>query len=416
MHNTLVTEGIYRLSAEVRDTLFEGIWPIPHGVSLSSYIVKGDEVAVVDGLCGWDGTRETLSAQLAQMGINVKDIRYVILNHLEPDHSAWLEPFKKLTGDVEIVASARGVEVANAFYGLDSRYRCRAVKSGDTIDLGGGRKLVFEEIPNVHWPDTIATYETSTGTLLPCDAFGSFGTIADDAPFDDQLSEEQLAFFETEALRYYANIVAGFSLPVQKAIAKLAPVDVRIIAPGHGIVWRRDPGRIVRLYEKLSSYGAGPAEPEVTVIWGSMYGMTARGVEPVVEGIKAEGIQAHVHRVPDTHVSYVLASALRSGGIVLGMPTYEYKMFPPMAHALDDLGRKKIANRKAFRFGSYSWSGGAQKELDALMQSHRMGWDFLEPVEYRGAPTAADLEAIHARGRELARAVKAACAAKPAGC
>ncbi len=411
MHNTLVTEGIYRLSAKVRDMLFEGIWPIPHGVSLNSYIVKGDEVAIVDGVCGWDGIPETLYAQLAEMDVDIKDIRYVVLNHLEPDHSGWLESFMKLTDGFEIVSSAKGIEVAKAFYGFDDRYRFRSVRSGDTIDLGGGRKLLFEEIPNVHWPETIATYEMSTGTLLPCDAFGSFGAIADDAPFDDQLSEEQLAFFETETLRYYANIVAAFSLPVKKAMEKLAPVDVRIIAPGHGIVWRRDPGRILRMYARFSSYAAGPAEPEVTVIWGSMYGMTAKGVEPVVEGIKAEGVQAHVHRVPDTHLSYVLASALRSGGIVLGMPTYEYKMFPPVAHALDDLGRKKIANRKAFRFGSYGWSGGAQKELDRLMQSRRMGWDFLAPVEFRGSPAAADLEAIHARGRELARSVRAACAA-----
>jgi anaerobic nitric oxide reductase flavorubredoxin len=206
--------------------------------------------------------------------------------------------------------------------------------------------------------------------------------------------------------------VAAFSPAVKKAMEKLGPVDIRVIAPGHGIVWRKDPGRILKMYARLSSYPAGPAEPEVTVIWGSMYGMTEKGVEPVVEGIKAQGVPVHVHRVPDTHVSYVLASALRSGAIVLGMPTYEYKMFPPVAHAVDDLGRKRIVNRKAFRFGSYGWSGGAQKELDEILESHRMGWDFLPPVEFRGAPTAADLELIHGRGRELAVAVKAACAAR----
>jgi flavorubredoxin len=411
MHGSLVTDGIYRLSAKVHNILFEGLWPIPHGVSMNSYIVKGDEVAIIDGVCGWDGVPETLYRQLDDIGVDVKDIRYVVLNHLEPDHSGWLESFAGLTRGFEIVASAKGIEVAKAFYGFDERFRFRAVRSGDIIDLGAGKKLLFEEIPNVHWPETMATYEMGTGTLLPCDAFGSFGAIAGDAPFDDDLTEEQLAFFEGETLRYYANIVSAFSLPVRKAIDKLAPVPIKVIAPGHGIVWRRNPGRILDMYKKLSSYAGGPAEAEVTVIWGSMYGMTEKGVEPVVEGVKAEGLPVHVHRTPETHLSYILASALRSGGIVLGMPTYEYRMFPPVAHVLDDLGRKRIVNRKAFRFGSFGWSGGAQKELDEMMRSHRMGWDFLPPVEFKGAPTQGALEEIHARGRELAALLKAARAA-----
>jgi anaerobic nitric oxide reductase flavorubredoxin len=417
MRNTLVADGIYRLSAKVHDMLFEGIWPIPHGVSMNSYLVRGDRVAIVDGVCGWDGVPQTLFAQLAAMGIELSGIRHAVMNHLEPDHSGWLAAFLDLLGPadgrppLEIVASTKGVEVARAFYGDDPRITWRPVKSGDTLDLGGGKVLVFEEVPNVHWPETMVTYEASTKTLMSCDAFGSFGAVADDAPFDDQLSEAQLEFFEGETLRYYSNIVSAFSLPVRKAMEKLAPLEIRVIAPGHGVVWRKDPSRILRMYGRFSRYSSGPAEPEVAVIWGSMYGMTEKGVEPVVEGIRAEGLAAHVHRVPQTHLSTILASALRSGGIVLGVPTYEYKMFPPVAHVVDDLGRKRIANRKAFRFGSYGWSGGAQKELDELVQAYRMGWDFLPPVEFKGAPGPGDLDTIHARGRELAAAVKAACSA-----
>jgi flavorubredoxin len=406
MNNTVVTDGIYRLSASTDNVLFEGIWPIPHGVQMNSYIVKGEKVAIVDGVCGWDGVPETLFEQLDQMDIDIKDIDYVILNHLEPDHSGWLESFMKMTQDFEIVASEKGIEVAKAFFGFDERYRYRPVKSGDSIDLGAGKTLVFEEIPNVHWPETIATYEVSTKTLMPCDAFGSFGAIPNETPFDDQMNEEQLKFFEGETLRYYSNIVSAFSVPVRKAIEKLGPLDIKIIAPGHGIVWRKNPERIVNLYSSFSRYAAGPAEQEIAVLWGSMYGMTEKGIEPVVEGIKSEDVKVNVHRLPETNVSFVLPSALRSTGIVVASPTYEYKMFPPVAHVVDDLGRKRVFNRKAFYFGSYGWSGGALKELEELVERYRMKWDFLEPVVFKGAASKQDLETIYQRGQELARLVK----------
>ena len=406
MDNTLVTDGIYRMSTNVRDLLFEGLWPLPHGVAMNSYIVKGEKVAIVDGFCGWDGVPETLFRKLDEMSIDIKDIDYVIINHMEPDHSGWLEQFMTMTQDFEILATEKGVEIAKAFYHFDDRYRFRAVKSGDTVDLGGGKTLLFEEIPHVHWPETMVTYEASTKTLMPCDAFGSFGAVSAEAPFDDQLTEEQLQWFEVETLRYYANIVAAYSVPVKKAIEKLAPVEIKIIAPGHGIVWRKHPERIVAMFQKFATYSSLPAEREITVIWGSMYGNTGDGVEPVVEGIRSEGVPVHVHRAPDTHVSFILPDALKSTGIVLGMPTYEYNMFSPVAHVLDYMGRKRIVNRKAFRFGSYGWSGGAEKELADIMQRHRMKWEFMESVEFKGKPTAADLELINQRGKELARVVK----------
>src|SRR6185295_7702880 len=134
---------------------------------------------------------ETLYAQMAELGVDVKDIRYVIINHTEPDHTGWLKSFQKITSDFEVVITQKGLELAQAFYGLDVKYR--TVHSGDSIDLGNGKKLLFEETPNVHWPDTMVTFEASTGTLMPCDAFGSYGSMGD-SPYDDQLNEEQLRF------------------------------------------------------------------------------------------------------------------------------------------------------------------------------------------------------------------------------
>jgi flavorubredoxin len=403
-----VAPGVHRLHAEVPEsTLFEGMWPIPHGMTMNSYLVRGERVALVDGVCGWDGVPETLHRQLGELGFSAGDIAYAVLNHLEPDHTGWLAPLRALNRSFELVTTAKGAELLDAFFGM--RERVRVVKSGDRLTIGGGRELVFEETPNVHWPETMMSFEVSSGTLFSGDAFGSFGS-AGDSPFDEGLTGEKLAFFEEETLRYFANVIAYFSAFVQKALAKLERFDVRIVAPAHGLVWRRDPGRIIELYRRLAGYSGGPAEPEIALVWGSMYGNTEKAVARALEGARAEGVPVRVHQVPRDHVSYVLASAWRASGLILGMPTYEFRMFPPMAHALDELGRKRVVGKKVFRFGSFGWSGGAQKELEALASAHK--WELLPPVEFKGLPGERDLELVRERSAELARMVKAHPAAR----
>ena len=406
MNVTEVTQNIYRLSANVKDILFEGVWPIPNGVSMNSFIIKGDKVAIVDGVCGWDGVPETLLAQFDKMGIKPEDIDYVIINHMEPDHSGWLEQFKAIRKDFSIITSAKAVPLLEAFYGIKGQH-IRVVKDGDTLDLGNGHLLAFAEIPNVHWPETMATFDTKTGTLLPCDAFGSFGAI-DEAPYDDQLTPEKLAFYENEAVRYYSNIVASFSVATGKAIDKVEKLlgnKVKIIAPGHGIVWRKNPGKIIADYKRYVSYQKGPAKAEVTVIWGSMYGNTASAIPTVVQALKDSGLKVHEFRVPHAHIGDILATCWTSTGIVLAMPTYEYKMFPPMVGILDELMKKKVLNRHVFRLGSFGWSGGAQGELDEMVHRLKPGWTFMNPVEFKGHPTEADLQLIEKRVRGLAARV-----------
>ncbi|TVR68909.1 MAG: FprA family A-type flavoprotein [Spirochaetaceae bacterium] len=403
MQTTQVTTDTWRLSANIHDILFEGMWPIPHGFSMNSYIVKGDKVAIIDGVCDWDGTPEILFDQFRQMKVDYNDIDYVIINHMEPDHSGWLKDFKKIRPDFKIVTTAKAQALLRAFFEIDNEVM--VVKSGDTLDLGKGHLLAFEEIPNVHWPETMATFDTLTGTLFPCDAFGSFGAI-EESPYDDQLTQEQVDFYEYEATRYYANIVGAYSAPAKKAVIKTESLPVKIIAPGHGIVWRQNPRKIIDDYKRYAAYSKGPAKEEITLIWGSMYGNTERGLEPVLEGIRSEGVKVNVHKIPDTHYSYILGDVWNSSGVVLAMPTYEYKMFSPMAAVLDELGRKKAFNRRAFRFGSYGWSGGAERELEELMARYKMNWDFLESVEFHGAPTEEDLATIRLRGAELAVRVK----------
>ncbi|THB62582.1 MAG: FprA family A-type flavoprotein, partial [Spirochaetaceae bacterium] len=242
-----------------------------------------------------------------------------------------------------------------------------------------------------------------------CDAFGSFGSVPVGGLFDDELGSLasgmvlSAELLNDETLRYFSNIIGPFSQQAIRAIDKLEALPVRCVAPGHGLMWRQNPQHIVDVYRQLAAYAKGQAEAAVTVIWGSMYGMTEQGLEPLLAGIAAEGVQAYVHRVPQSHVSFILRDVWRSSAVVLGMPTYEYKMFPPMAAVLDEIGRKKPQNRAAFRFGSYGWSGGAQKELDEIMTRCRFNWEFLPPVEYNGSPGTADKALLESRGREIAQ-------------
>jgi flavorubredoxin len=248
------------------------------------------------------------------------------------------------------------------------------------------------------------TWEAQSGTLFSCDAFGSFGALGDRV-FDDQFNAEEHTFYEKESLRYYANIVGSFSIFVERAVKKLEGLNIRCVAPSHGIVWRKDPLKIVERYLKYATYTNGKPEKEIAIVWGSMYGNTKVGLDAVIRGIQAEGVPYSIHRVPNEDVSYVLADAYKSAGIVLAMPTYEYAMFPPMAYVIDILKRKHVYNKQVLRIGSWGWVGGAKKEYEAAIGD--LKWTSLESHEWPGAPTESDLKILEERGRSLARAVKA---------
>ncbi|MFZ2634980.1 MAG: FprA family A-type flavoprotein [Rectinemataceae bacterium] len=397
-----ITDRIFALHADIRsDDLFEGIWPIPYGVSLNSYLVRGEKIALIDLVRDWVGAPGELAGQLASIGLGLDDIDYLVLNHLEPDHTGWLREFKEINPDAQIIATAKGLDLVRSFYHWDENMR--AVKTGDRLDLGEGMSLDFIETPNVHWPETMMTWAADGGVLFSCDAFGSFGALGDRV-FDDEYSAEEHVFFESESLRYYSNIVSSFGLFVKRAIEKVSPLDLKVVAPSHGLIWRKDPQIIIDRYAGYADYLEGPREKEVSIVWGSMYGNTEKGLKAVIDGIEAEGIPYSIHRVPNEDVSWVLADAYKSEGIVIAMPTYEYRMFPPMAYVLDIFDRKHVWGRKALRIGSFGWVGGARKEYENKIAP--LKWDCLEPVEWPGAPTEDTLEALYEAGRELARKVK----------
>jgi flavorubredoxin len=398
-----IADSVYCIHADINtEDLFEGIWPIPQGVSLNAYFLKGDKTALVDLIRDWIDAPKQIASALASIGAAFEDIDYLILNHLEPDHTGWLRELREKNPRIEIIATAKGINLVKSFYKIADGLR--AVKDGDTLDLGKGKVLTFYETPNLHWPETMVTWDAQSGTLFSCDAFGSFGALGNRV-FDDQFDETEHALFERETLRYYANIVASFSSFVERAVQKLQSLPIAAVAPSHGMAWRREPKKIIDRYLKYAAYAKGPAERAVTIIWGSMYGNTRKGLEGVIRGIAQEGVPYSLFRVPDDNVSYILAEAYRSTGLVLAMPTYEYAMFPPMSYILDVFRRKHITGKTALRIGSWGWIGGAKKDYEA--QSKDLKWNHLEPVEWAGEPGEQELALLEAKGRELAQAVNA---------
>jgi len=386
-----VSQNIYELSVNVENILFEEMWEIPDGVAVNSYIVKGEKTAIIDGLCGWDGIPETLFALLDELKIAPDDIDYLIINHMEPDHTGWIESFKKITQAFEVVCTEKAGKLLSAFY--DQNVNVRIVKEGDQLDLGNGKTLTFFEVPNCHWPETMMTLEEESKTLFTCDLYGTFGKIMD-SPFDDEIESMDAAYLESNGLRYYSNVMNTFASFVKKAIEKTKLIDYKCIAPGHGLVWRTHPEKIVENYERYSDYGLGKAESEITIIWGSMYGMTEKVVREIEQYLKEIGQSYTSLRVPKSSIGEILTYAIKSKGLIIAAPTYEYHLFPPMVNVLDELGKKKIIQRNVFCFGSFGWSGGGQKEIDAIVERCKLKWTMIEPIVFKGSAREEEIEKI----------------------
>lgn len=385
--------------------LFEGLWAIPHGVTLNSYFVQGEKTALIDLTASWEEAVRLLQNQLAMLE-KTKDIDYLILNHLEPDHTGYLCEFIKKNPNIEIVATAKALALVKDFLKVTDIFpnvKTRQVKDKDTLDLGGVT-LTFFEIPNVHWPETMCTYEKASGTLFSCDAFGGYGKTGDKI-FDSEFTNEEHLLFEKESLRYYATIVSSFSTFVKKAIDKLqsANLSIKTIAPSHGIVWKEHPEEIINRYMKYAQYNTGgKCENSVCVICASMYGNTQKAAQILMQSIKDENtdIQVDFIKIPDIDMSYALESAYKSRVIVIAAPTYEYKLFPTVAYFLDLCNRKHFLNKTALRIGSYGWVGGAKREYDTLCEP--LKWQQLEPYEWQGVLSKKDTEVLKQKGKEIA--------------
>jgi anaerobic nitric oxide reductase flavorubredoxin len=338
---------------------------------------------------------------LKSLSIQPEDIDYIILNHLEPDHTGFTYMFRSIAPNAQIVTTKKGADLVDGFYGI--KENIKTVETGDSVDLGNGKVLHFTEIPNVHWPETMVTYEQQSKILFSSDAFGSFG-IHKGSIFDDKQPEAIKPYWEDQTLRYYANIVATFSSNVLNAIEKLSGVDISMVAPSHGLIWRGSPNAIINKYVRYANYSKDFQEPEITIIWGSMYGNTETMLHSILNGVAELEIPVHVHQVPNENPSFILRDVFKSAGLIIGCPTYEYGMFPPMKYVMELLKEKIMRFKKVGFFGSFGWSGGAKRDFDELKEN--MKWDIEEPLLFKGYPSDEEREKGEELGRTIASKIK----------
>ena len=388
-----IKPGVYWIGVNDRTTdLFEGLWPITReGVSYNSYLINDEKKVIID--LAKSIKTDVFFENIGEV-IDIKEIDYLVVNHMEPDHTGILSVLKRMAPKLTIFASPKARQMLQDFYGITDRIE--VAEDGASLELGK-KKIQFFHTPFVHWPETMVTYETSEKILFSCDAFGGYGALRG-AIFDDQCTDPD--FYEKESLRYFANIVAKFSRPVLNAIEKLGGIEIDIIAPSHGLIWRKDPGHIIDLYKRWSEYATGPTEPGITMIYGSMYGNTEVMMNAVSQGISTANTPLEIFDVNRTHPSYILPSLWTKSGVIIGAPTYEASLFPPVERILNIAALKRIMNKKLLYFGSFGWSGGALKEVKRITEP--LKWELIDTLEFPGGPSKEELAKAEKMGANFA--------------
>jgi flavorubredoxin len=387
-----LSKDIYWIGANDMDTdLFEGIWPLPRGVAYNAYLIDDEKVAVIDTVK--KGFLPQFIEKIQSVLGAGRSIDYLIVNHMEPDHSGAMKVLRDLFPGIQIVANAKTLDFLKGFYGIEDNIK--VVEDKETLSLGK-HSLTFYLTPMVHWPETMVTYENTSQTLFSADAFGGFGVLQGGI-FDDEVD---LDYYENEILRYYSNIVAKYSPMVQKALAKLKGLPIKTIASTHGAIFRKDPAYIVDRYDRWSRQDT---EKGVVIVYSSMYGHTQTMAEAIARAIACEGIETiRLHNVSRSHLSFILTDIWRYRGLILGSSTYNMKLSPYMDMLVSTLDNDKLKNRVIGVFGSYSWSGGAVKALRAYAEGS--GNTLLEPVvEAKHAPDDEAIEQCRLLGKNMAK-------------
>lgn len=357
-----ISDRIYYVGVnDVIKELFEGLWPLPFGVSYNSYLVVDDKVALVDTV---EAGFEDEFLEEIEASIGDRPIDYLIVNHMEPDHSSLTAYMLEKYPSMKIVANAKTLPMLKGYYGV-SEDRVHVVGEAQTLSLGCCT-LRFHMIPMVHWPETMVTYLEEENTLFSGDAFGTFGAV------DEQItdSEETFGIYRDEMIRYYSNIVGKYGTPVQAALKKLAGVRVDRICSTHGPVWEACVDQVIALYDKMSRY---EVERGVCLVYGSMYGNTAAAADALAEELEARGIPYAIHDLAGNNedslgVSGALRDVFKYDTVVVGSPTYNGAVYPPVETFMKALAARNITNRRFFAFGSYTWAQASVRLLNAAAQ------------------------------------------------
>lgn len=390
-----ITESIHWVGTNDRRlALFENLWPLPHGVAYNSYIINDDKVALIDTVEA--GQLDEYILKIEDVIGKGKQIDYLIINHMEPDHSGLIPSITSRYPNIKIVGNTKTADMINNFYGITDNLHI--VKEGDTIDLGT-HKLKFFMTPMVHWPETMVTYEETSKTLFSMDAFGSFGSL-DGGIFDDEVD---LEFFEEEMRRYYSNIVGKYGVMVQNAIKKLSGLSIKTICSTHGPIWRSNVNRVIELYDKWSKF---ETEEGVVIVYGTMYGNTAKMAETIGRTLSEQGIKnIQIYDASKTHISYIIRDIWKYKGLIIGSCAYNAEMFPPIEALTTKLLHMGVKNHLLGIFGTYSWSGGGVSNL--VKFADKIKWDVVaEPVEAKCLACHSDIDGCINIGKKMAEKLK----------
>ena len=334
--------------------LFEGQYKVPNGMSYNSYLILDEKIAVMDTVDA-AFTHEWLDNIDGALSGKAPD--YLVVQHMEPDHSANIVSFAKAYPTAKIVSSAKAFSMMKGFYGTDFEDRRVVVGEGDTLSLGK-HTLAFVAAPMVHWPEVIVTYDTESKVLFSADGFGKFGALDVDEPWD------------AEARRYYIGIVGKYGVQVQNLLKKAAALDIATICPLHGPVLTENLGHYISLYNTWSSYQA--EEEGIVIAYTSVYGNTRRAVQALAEKLKANGApKVVVHDLARTDMALAVADAFRFTKLVLATTTYNADVFPFMREFIDHLTERNFSNRTVAMIENGSWAPQAVKVMRAMLEKSK---------------------------------------------
>ncbi|MFX1561276.1 MAG: FprA family A-type flavoprotein [Promethearchaeota archaeon] len=390
-----VTKGVYYVGVDDHHTeLFENLWDIPFGVSYNSFLIVDEKIAIVEGV------KDIFSDEwLANIGelVDPSKIDYIILNHMEPDHTGSLHDIAELAPNAKIVYTDKAAARQKSFFdvGLEEVI----VEDLQEISLGS-KTLQFVHTKFLHWPETMMTYIKEDEILFSCDAFGAFGSL-NGLHFDNEINME---IIEWEAKRYVGTIITAYFKFVQAGIKKIKDlgVGIKMIAPSHGPIYRKDPMWIVHKYDEWS----GPELEKVcTIVWGTMYGFTTRVAMNLKKDLEELGVRVKMFNVSYTGLSRIITETVRSGVIVLGAPTYDAFPFPKMWHIVDEIQGKRFPKRPIGIFGTYGWQGGGVEKMVQQLTDAR--YEVLDPVvNVKARPTDEQREQVRALAKVIAEHLK----------
>lgn len=369
--------------------LFEAMWPLPNGVSYNSYLIDDEMIALVDtvDVCYFEQYLRKIKQIIGERPIN-----YLIINHMEPDHSGSIRLIKQHYPEVVIVGNKQTFGMIEGYYGVTGeRYE---VKDTDFLALGH-HKLRFYLTPMVHWPETMMTYDETDHVLFSGDGFGCFGAL--NGGFVDARIRTHI--YWDEMVRYYSNIVGKYGSPVQKALQKLNGLQLEAICSTHGPVWTENISRVIDIYDRLSRY---EAEDGVVIAYGSMYGNTEQMAETIAAELSAKGVRNIVmHNVSKSHSSYVLADIFRYRGLIIGSPTYSNQIFPEVDSLLSKILVREVKGRLLGYFGSFTWAGAAVKRMAEFAEKSK--FELVgDPVEMKQAMSQVTQEKCEQLADEMA--------------